>query len=214
MLKPKAVLMVAPNGAGKGTQTKVVKKLLGRRTAVIVTSELFDTLKTTDPELYHEVQAIKARGELVPDKLTIGLMNDHLKKTEFRCPLICDGFPRSTAQVEALWPMLHARGIYKGQVMIIELDVSDEVCQNRAAIRHAEAIKQGKEPRKDDHPEVVVERLRLYRLMHAEVVPLLSTSGALFCRIPATGSIEEVSALIRDVWPEKRPSRRQSVQCA
>jgi adenylate kinase len=93
------VLMGAP-GAGKGTQARLLQER--SHWPQISTGDLFRALKGTQTPLAQEVRDIMARGELVPDDLTIQLVRERTSREDAKDGYILDGFPRTPAQAESL----------------------------------------------------------------------------------------------------------------
>src|ERR671938_1492190 len=93
------VLMGAP-GAGKGTQARLLQERLGL--PQISTGDMFRALKEARTPLAEEVRPIMAAGQLVPDELTIRVVQERTAQPDCRRGYILDGFPRTTAQAERL----------------------------------------------------------------------------------------------------------------
>ena len=135
-------------------------------------------------ELGRDVAAIMARGELVPDAITIRMIQERLALPDAAEGFILDGFPRNLAQAEALDRMLG--GIGRGLDAILFFDVPDDVGLERMQRRAVE------ENRADDNPEAMRKRLAIY---HADTVPVVEhyrTTGKLV-PLHAGRSVEEVS---------------------
>jgi adenylate kinase len=135
-------------------------------------------------ELGREVAAIMARGELVPDEITIRMIQERLAQPDAAQGFILDGFPRNLAQAEALDRMLG--GIGRGLDAILFFDVPDEVGLERMQRRAVE------ENRADDNPAAMRKRLAIY---HADTVPVVEHYRATGKLVPlhAGRSVEEVS---------------------
>ena len=135
-------------------------------------------------ELGREVAAIMARGELVPDEITIRMIQQRLAQPDAAEGFILDGFPRNLAQAEALDRMLG--GIGRGLDAIFFFDVPDEVGLERMQRRARE------ENRADDNPAAMRKRLGIY---HADTVPVVEHYRATGKLVPlhAGRSVEEVS---------------------
>ena len=91
--------MGAP-GAGKGTQARLLQERL--QLPQISTGDIFRALKSVQTPLAQEVREIMARGELVPDDLTIQLVKERTSREDAKKGYILDGFPRTPAQAESL----------------------------------------------------------------------------------------------------------------
>ena len=139
-------------------------------------------------ELGREVQAIMARGDLVPDEITIRMIEERLSHEDAADGFILDGFPRNLAQARALDAMLGAIG--RGLDAILFFDLPDEVALERMQGRAAD------EGRADDTPEAIRKRLAIYHEQTVPVVEHYRTSGKLV-PLHAGRSVEEVFAEIQ-----------------
>jgi adenylate kinase len=155
------ILFFGPQGVGKGTQAAIVAPLL--RLAHVSTGDLFRRNIAEQTPLGLRVKPILDAGELVPDDLTIAMLDDHLIHLRRTQPelrgVIFDGFPRTVAQVEALDTFLGTRGERIDAVVYI--DAPRPVLVERMFNRG----------RADDTREAAEERLRLYE---EKTQPLLS----------------------------------------
>jgi len=140
-------------------------------------------------ELGREVAAIMARGELVPDEITIRMIQERLAQPDAVAGFILDGFPRNLAQAEALDRML--RGIGRGLDAILFFDLPDAIGYERALNR---ALLEG---RADDTPEVIRRRLEIY---HSDTEPVVEHYRATGKLVPlhADRSVEQVYREIQD----------------
>src|SRR5918993_2043710 len=93
------VIMGAP-GAGKGTQARLVQERLGL--PQISTGDIFRAMKQARTPLAEEVRAIMAAGTLVPDEVTMRVVEERTARDDSRGGYILDGFPRTPAQAEML----------------------------------------------------------------------------------------------------------------
>src|SRR5207248_6666399 len=128
----------------------------------IATGEMFRAAIAAGSEVGREVEPILARGELVPDDLTIRLIRDRLGQADARKGFILDGFPRNLAQAEALDELLE--GLERPLSVVFEFLISDEECVLRLT-RRAQL-----EGRPDDTPEAIAKRLQIY---HEQTEPVI-----------------------------------------
>jgi adenylate kinase len=175
------VLVLGPQGSGKGTQAKRIAEERG--IPHVSTGEMFRALEDTTP-LGREVNEIMARGDLVPDEITIRMIRERLAEDDARDGFILDGFPRNLAQAEALDRMLDEIGRTLDAVFFFDLD--DETAKERALGRARQ------EGRIDDSPESISRRLALYHEQTKPVVEYYRATGKLV-PVHASRSIEEVS---------------------
>jgi adenylate kinase len=175
------LLVLGPQGAGKGTQAKRISSEYG--ISHISTGDMFRAEQAAGTEFGKQVGEIMATGGLVPDELTIAMIEKRLAQPDASGGFVLDGFPRNLAQADALDKML--AGIGRGLDAILFFDLPDEVGFERA-LRRAEL-----ENRRDDTPEVIKKRLAVY---HSETEPIVEhyrTTGKLV-PLHAGRSVEEV----------------------
>ena len=178
------VLVLGPQGSGKGTQAKSVAR--DHDLPHVSTGEMFRALDDATP-LGREVSEIMGRGDLVPDEITIRMIRERLAEDDARDGFILDGFPRNLAQAEALDQMLDEIG--RALDVIFFFDLDDETAKERALGR---AVAEG---RTDDTPESITRRLSLYHEQTKPVVEYYRTTGKLV-PLHANRSVEEVAAEI------------------
>jgi adenylate kinase len=154
------VLLLGPQGAGKGTQAKRIAAEYGL--PHIATGDILRRAMADETPLGRKVKPIYDSGGLVPDDLMIELIRDRLSAPDAEDGFILDGFPRTFVQAEALDTML--REIDRQLDLVLELQVPDEVAVERLSKRAA------LEGRPDDTPEAIRRRLALY---HEETEPLV-----------------------------------------
>ena len=154
------MLLLGPQGAGKGTQAKRIAAEYGL--PHIATGDILRRAMADGTPLGRKVKPIYDSGGLVPDDLMIELIRDRLSEPDTEDGFILDGFPRTFVQAEALDSML--REIDKQLHLVLELQVPDEVALERLTKR---AVLEG---RPDDTPEAIRRRLALY---HEETEPLV-----------------------------------------
>ena len=181
------ILLLGPQGSGKGTQAKRIAAEYGL--AHIETGGRLRAESAAGTELGLRVKPIMDSGRLVPDDLMIELIRDWLARPDAAEGFVLDGFPRTIAQAEALDAML--RDIGRDLDIVFEFQIDDDVSIQRMLKRAQE------EGRADDTPDVIARRLALY---HEQTEPLIEhyrTTGKLV-GIHADRTIDEVFAEIQD----------------
>jgi adenylate kinase len=181
------LLVLGPQGAGKGTQAKRIAAEYG--IPHISTGDMFRAAIAAQTPLGRQVEPILAAGELVPDELTVALIRERLSEPDAANGFVLDGFPRNLAQAEALDEMLASIG--KSLDAILFFDLLDDVARERLIKR---ALDEG---RADDTPDVIDRRLEIY---HAETEPIVEHYRATGKLVPlhAGRSVEEVWREIED----------------
>jgi adenylate kinase len=154
------LLVLGPQGAGKGTQAKRIAT--DYAIPHISTGDMFRAAIAAESELGKRVEPILASGKLVPDDVTIALIRERLGEADARRGFVLDGFPRNEAQAEALDEML--TGIDRRLDGVLFFDLPDDVATERMLVRAAA------ENRPDDTPDVIARRLATY---HAETEPIV-----------------------------------------
>jgi len=181
------LLVLGPQGAGKGTQAKRIAAEYG--VPHVSTGDMFRAAIAARTELGRRVEPILASGELVPDELTVALIRERLAAEDAGGGFVLDGFPRNLAQAEALDGMLAEIG--RGLDAILFFDLPDEVVTARMLGRAAE------EGRPDDTPEVIARRLELYHEQTEPVVEHYRVTGRLV-PLHAERTIEQVWAEVQE----------------
>ncbi|MEQ6390422.1 adenylate kinase [Bacillaceae bacterium S4-13-58] len=171
------ILMGLP-GAGKGTQAeKIVKKY---QIPHISTGDMFRNAIKEGTELGLKAKAFMDQGELVPDEVTIGIVRERLSKEDCNKGFLLDGFPRTTAQAEALDDILTDLNKKLDFVLHIDVDMDKlverltgrRICPTCGATYHVEfnppkvegkCDRDGSDliQREDDKPETVRKRLEV-----------------------------------------------------
>lgn len=154
------ILLLGPQGSGKGTQAKRIQAEYG--IPHIATGEILRAAIDAGSDLGRRVKPIVESGQLVPDGLMIDLIRERLGEDDAQDGFILDGFPRTLPQAEALDEMLTDIG--RELSIVFGFQLEDEIGIERM-LRRAEI-----EGRKDDTPEAIAERLRLY---HEQTEPLI-----------------------------------------
>jgi adenylate kinase len=181
------LLVLGPQGAGKGTQAKRIA--LDYAIPHISTGDMFREAIAEGSELGARVEPILARGGLVPDEITIELIRDRLALPDARAGFVLDGFPRNLAQAEALEAMLLEIGRRLDAVLFF--DLPDELARERMLLRA------GTEGRADDGPVAIARRLATYHELTEPLVEHYRSSGAL-APLHAGRTIPEVYAEVQE----------------
>ncbi len=125
------LIIMGVQGAGKGTQAAAIKDRLN--IPHITSGGLFRAMKDQDTPLARQVQAIMARGELVPDDVTIQVVRERLMQPDAARGFILDGFPRTRPQAEALDALM--RDLGQQITAVLYLHISDDEAVERISGR-------------------------------------------------------------------------------
>jgi adenylate kinase len=203
------VLLGAP-GAGKGTQAQKMIEAYG--IPQISTGDILRASVAAGTELGLEAKRYMDAGELVPDEVVIGLVKSRLAEPDTAKGFILDGFPRTTAQAEALDVELDALGKSIDSAIAITVDpevivarlTSRRVCRACGAITNADAgaicPKCGGElyQRDDDNETTVRNRLEVYARSTAPLIEYYGAKG-LLREIDGDRPVDEVFADVQSV---------------
>jgi adenylate kinase len=181
------VLLLGPQGSGKGTQAKRIEAEYG--IPHIATGEILRDAIANETEFGVRVKPIVESGQLVPDDLMIDLIRERLGEDDAQEGFILDGFPRTIRQAEALDEMLADIGRELSIVFGFQLD--DEIGIARM-LKRADV-----ENRKDDTPEAIAERLRLYHELTEPLIDYYRAQGSLV-GIHADRTVDEVFTEIQE----------------
>ncbi len=182
----KKLILLGPPGSGKGTQAKRLAESFGY--LHLSTGDMLREEVKKGSELGAKAKSIMEKGELVPDDLIVAMIKSRL--TDGDSGVILDGFPRTVAQAEALDTMLTEAGEVIDRALLV--DVSDEEVTKRLLGR-AEI-----EGRADDTPDVIGNRLNVYKQQTEPIVDYYSKLSKL-SRINGEQAIEQVFADLKAV---------------
>src|SRR3954467_3338574 len=187
------IILLGPPGAGKGTQAQRLQSDVGM--VQLSTGDMLRAAVKSGSALGQKAKGIMEAGQLVPDDLMVGLIEDRITQPDCAKGFILDGFPRTQAQDEALDRMLTTSGAKLDRV--IEMEVDEKALTERIVGRftcakcgtgYHDKFKRPKVEgvcdvcgnkeftrRKDDNAETVKTRMAAYR---AQTEPLLPYYGA------------------------------------
>ena len=127
----KNVVMFGPPGAGKGTQAAKLKDLLN--VPHISTGDMFRYHIKNNTDLGKTATSYSSQGKLVPDDVTIAMVEERLSQDDVKGGFMLDGFPRSVPQAEALEKILDKLGM--GLDHVVNISISDEEIKSRLGKR-------------------------------------------------------------------------------
>jgi adenylate kinase len=201
------VLLGAP-GAGKGTQAKKLIDKYG--IPQISTGDILRQAVADGTPLGKEAKSFMDKGELVPDSVVLGMVKERLGQDDCKKGYILDGFPRNTAQAEALDGILNDMGMALTAAVSVDVPKDDlmkrltgrrtcKECGQMYNIHFSPAQKEGVcdkcsaelYHRDDDKEETIKNRLDVYDAQTAPLVDYYSKKGILKS-IQGTGSIDDI----------------------
>jgi adenylate kinase len=183
------ILVLGPQGSGKGTQAKRIKAVYG--IPHIATGDMIREQMELRTELGQEVKEVYDRGDLVSDELMIRLIRDRLSRGDTVAGFVLDGFPRTMAQAEALDDLLGDLG--RSVDVVFDLHVPDRQQLLDRLLKRAE-----EEHRSDDTPDAIQRRWELYERETAPLVDYYRSTRSNVVGIHADRSIDEVFHEVRE----------------
>ena len=178
------VFLGAP-GSGKGTQAARLRKELGF--AHISTGDMLRAQVQAGTPLGKQAKAVMEAGQLVSDEILLGMLEQRVGEPDANKGFILDGYPRNLAQCEALEGLLTRIG--QPLDIALLLAVPEQLLFERLAGR-AQA-----EGRRDDNPDTVRQRLKVYQDQTAPVVQHFRQIDHLV-EVDGVGSMDEVYSRI------------------
>ncbi len=216
-MAPLYIVLLGPPGAGKGTQAKQIAR--EHDLIHVSTGDLFRENLNNQTELGKLAQAYMNKGELVPDDVTVRMVEERLSRPDSASGAVLDGFPRTDAQARAFDAMLEKIG---QEVKVVPyIKVPDDVLVERLSGRwmsssglvyhekfNPPVVKwiddiDGSQlyQREDDKPATVRYRIDVYNEQTAPLIVYYQNKGVLV-EIDGTLSIEDVFAEIKQAVKE------------
>jgi adenylate kinase len=200
------IVLFGKPGAGKGTQAPLLAAKLALPT--LATGDVLRAARRAGTPLGTQAQGFMDRGELVPDAVILGIIAEELAKPQYGPGVILDGAVRTVPQAEGLNRML--AGLGKGVQAVLALDVDNEEIVRRLSGRtvceKCQTPFTGLEAgstctncggklvrRKDDDPDAVRTRLRVYDEETAPVLKWYQDHETKVTVIDALGSVDDVT---------------------
>ena len=190
------LLITGRPGAGKGTQAVNIKEYY--KIPHISTGDMFRAAMKAGTKMGLLAKEYMEKGQLVPDEVTIGIVEDRLSEADCKDGFLLDGFPRNLAQAEALDKFLTKNGIKLDAVLdvnvaqsvLVRRMVGRRVCKNCGATYHVEFNKPLKDgicdncgsnlvQRPDDTEATAVNRLAVYDEQTAPLLDYYKKQGIL-----------------------------------
>lgn len=193
------IIMLGAPGTGKGTIASILTESL--EIPQVSTGDIFRKNIKEGTELGNLAEQYISKGQLVPDEVTIGIVEDRLKEDDVKNGIILDGFPRTVKQAEELDKMLEKEGkkvdivinLTTPEEEIIERIVNRRVCSNQECKTVYNVLlnppkqegicdKCGEEliQRKDDTEETVKARLKSYMELTNPLVEYYEKQGKIY----------------------------------
>jgi adenylate kinase len=214
------LILLGPPGAGKGTQAQMIVERY--HIPQISTGDILRAAVKEGTPLGKKGKVFMDQGQLVPDEVVIGIIDERLKALDCDPGFILDGFPRTIAQAEALQPILTK--IAKSIDHVINIEVNSEelvrrltgrrTCKNCGAMFHLLFHPSKREgicdrcggtlyQREDDKEETIRTRLKEYERQTAPLIEYYRRKSTLrsIQGVGGTDQIFEQIVRVLDVMP-------------
>lgn len=203
------IVLFGKPGAGKGTQAPKIAESLGVPT--LATGNVLRAAVQKGTPLGLEAKAFMDRGDLVPDSVILGIMRDELSKPEYARGVVLDGVVRTIPQAEGMRDALASLG--RKLDAVVSLDIPNDEIVKRMSSRTVCGTCQtpftGRnvgercdncggtlQRRKDDEPDAVRNRLKVYDAQTAPVLDWYRRDGVKLAEVDAVGSVDDVTSRV------------------
>jgi adenylate kinase len=200
------IVLFGKPGAGKGTQAPLLAKELGVPT--LATGDVLRAAKRAGTKLGLEAMGFMDRGELVPDSVILGILGEELSQPQYAKGVILDGAVRTVPQAEGLKAMLASLGKKLDVVLAFDIE-NDEIVRrlsDRTVCESCQTPYTGRTVgdvcdkcggtlvrRKDDDPDAIRTRLRVYDLETAPVLEWYRLNGDRVVVVNAVGAVDAIT---------------------
>jgi len=210
------LVLLGPPGGGKGTQSKILMDRFGM--VQLSTGDMLRAAVSSGSEVGKKAKAVMDAGQLVSDEIVVAIIADRLDQPDTKNGVIFDGFPRTTAQADALEAMLREKGLRINHA--IEIRVPDEMliervvgrfsCAKCGAGYHDKFQRPKAEGvcdacgcteftrRADDNAETVKKRLDGYHAQTAPLIPYYQSKGC-YTLVDGTQDIAVVTCALEGI---------------
>jgi len=208
-------VLLGPPGAGKGTQGELLAARLG--VPKVATGDVLRAAVRDGTEQGLAAKAFMDRGDLVPDAVILGIMKEVLASPDAAKGAILDGVVRTVPQAEGLTTMLAELGRRVDKFLLFDVAENELVMRlgGRTVCEKCQTPYRGLEPgtdcekcggtlvrRKDDEPESIRNRLRVYQAQTEPVIEWAKEKKMEVVRIDATGAVEEITDRVMEALGE------------
>lgn len=175
------IIFIGAPGSGKGTQAELIKRDFN--ISHISTGDMFRENISNNTELGKTAKSFMDKGELVPDEITIKMLNERISADDCKKGFMLDGYPRTVEQAKALDEMLKKLNIKLSA--IIHLHTSDEIIIKRLLNR----------ARADDNEATIKNRLQVFKNQSEPVLDYYKSSVKII-KVKSVGNPDDVHAVI------------------